>query len=220
MDFGTVELLLMDLDGTLANTLPVLYSVYQTLLRRYGIEGSREEFQQLNGPSLDEIVTSLKEKHQISADSIEFLDIYQTLLKSQYLTKAQPFPGATEFLAKAQQVGYQMALVTSAPAQLATAFLDIHHLRSFFSHIVTPDSGLRSKPHPDLFLHALAELDQPAETALVFEDSPNGLAAAHSARLRSVWMHQQPETLPEGVCAAFSNWEEAASSLFSPVKHD
>jgi beta-phosphoglucomutase-like phosphatase (HAD superfamily) len=41
----------------------------------------------------------------------------------------------------------------------------------------------RTKPHPDVFLKALSELQLPAHRALVVEDSPHGITAAHQAGL-------------------------------------
>ena len=53
----------------------------------------------------------------------------------------------------------------------------------------------RTKPHPDIFLRALQALQlQPAE-ALVMEDSPNGIKAAHAAGLRVVGV-PNPVTAP------------------------
>jgi putative hydrolase of the HAD superfamily len=39
----------------------------------------------------------------------------------------------------------------------------------------------RTKPNPDLFLLALSRLQVGREAAIVFEDSPNGVAAANRA---------------------------------------
>jgi putative hydrolase of the HAD superfamily len=39
----------------------------------------------------------------------------------------------------------------------------------------------RTKPNPDIFLKALEELKITADEAIVFEDSPNGVKAAHTA---------------------------------------
>jgi beta-phosphoglucomutase-like phosphatase (HAD superfamily) len=41
----------------------------------------------------------------------------------------------------------------------------------------------RTKPHPDLFLKALAVLGLQADQAMVFEDSPNGVNAARAAKI-------------------------------------
>jgi beta-phosphoglucomutase-like phosphatase (HAD superfamily) len=42
------------------------------------------------------------------------------------------------------------------------------------------------KPAPDLFLAAAARLGVPPAECVVFEDSPNGIRAAHAAGMRVV----------------------------------
>ena len=44
----------------------------------------------------------------------------------------------------------------------------------------------RTKPHPDLFLLALEQLEVRAHEAIVFEDSPNGIHAARAAGIFAV----------------------------------
>ena len=44
----------------------------------------------------------------------------------------------------------------------------------------------RGKPHPDLFLHAAAEMGMPARACVVVEDTPSGVQAAVAAGMRVV----------------------------------
>jgi beta-phosphoglucomutase-like phosphatase (HAD superfamily) len=61
-----------------------------------------------------------------------------------------------------------------------------HGIESTFACIRTADDVLRTKPAPDLFLSAAACLGLPPNSCLVFEDSPNGILAAHAAGMRCV----------------------------------
>ena len=53
----------------------------------------------------------------------------------------------------------------------------------------------RTKPHPDLYLIVLNELGIRADEALVFEDSPNGVKAAHAAGISVVAVPNPTTTL-------------------------
>jgi beta-phosphoglucomutase-like phosphatase (HAD superfamily) len=44
----------------------------------------------------------------------------------------------------------------------------------------------RAKPHPDIYLAALAALDVPADQAIAIEDSLNGMLAARAAGIFTV----------------------------------
>ncbi len=56
---------LFDFDGTLIDSISILFDVYSKFLSKYGFEGTLKEFNELNGPSLKEIITILKIKYSI-----------------------------------------------------------------------------------------------------------------------------------------------------------
>ncbi|MFH2104804.1 MAG: HAD family phosphatase, partial [Parcubacteria group bacterium] len=82
------------------------------------------------------------------------------------------------------------------PAAVATAlklkYLDIVDnqvglKKMFGGHVYSIyEIGDRSKPHPDIFLHAAQKLEIDPGECLVFEDAPNGIEAARRAGMRSV----------------------------------
>jgi beta-phosphoglucomutase-like phosphatase (HAD superfamily) len=46
--------------------------------------------------------------------------------------------------------------------------------------------GHRSKPNPDIFLHAASRLDAKPENCLVIEDAPHGVEAAKRAGMKCI----------------------------------
>jgi beta-phosphoglucomutase-like phosphatase (HAD superfamily) len=56
-------------------------------------------------------------------------------------------------------------------------------LRKYFEKVICGDDVApgRTKPHPDLFLKALADLHLHADEAVVLEDAPHGVRAARGA---------------------------------------
>ncbi len=178
--------LLLDLDGTLADTIPFLYDVYLEFLRRHGKEGRREEFDALNGPPLNEVVHSLAATHGLEAPVEELTRTYRHLIEMGYAVGARLVPGARELLARARARGIAVALVTSAPERLAEGFLSAHAVRDAFAAIVTSEGLPRGKPDPAIFRRALETLGAAAEEALVVEDSPSTLAGARAAGIRAL----------------------------------
>ena len=55
-----------------------------------------------------------------------------------------------------------------------------------FDAVCTRDDVRRVKPAPDLFLLAADRLGVDPAACVVFEDSPNGLRAAHTAGMKTV----------------------------------
>ena len=59
-------------------------------------------------------------------------------------------------------------------------------LLSHFRALATRDDVERGKPHPDLYLEAARRLGVAPGRCLAFEDSNNGLTAAHAAGMMAV----------------------------------
>lgn len=93
-------------------------------------------------------------------------------------------PGVRRLLHEAQAAGLRLAIATTtSPANvqallLATLGPDGHGL---FEVIGAGDMVPRKKPAPDIFRHVLDQLGLPADRCLAFEDTVNGLDAAHGA---------------------------------------
>lgn len=74
-----------------------------------------------------------------------------------------------------------MAVASGGPRDIVTRSLDALGLTHLFQIIITFDDVLKPKPEPDLFLRAAQELGVEPRQCLVFEDSPQGIQAAHAA---------------------------------------
>src|SRR3989338_476682 len=74
MDNNTV--VIFDMDGVMVNTVESLYQIYLDVLRNFQITGNLEEFNILNGPQLDEIVSLLIEKHKIKVSPPEMKQMF------------------------------------------------------------------------------------------------------------------------------------------------
>jgi sugar-phosphatase len=94
-----------------------------------------------------------------------------------------PVPGAVEFMASL--AGRPHALVTSADEGLARARMAAAGL-TVPAVAVTAERVSASKPDPEGFLKAAAELGFPARDCVVFEDSGAGVRAGLAAGMRVV----------------------------------
>ncbi|MFF2555466.1 HAD-IA family hydrolase [Nocardia sp. NPDC058058] len=94
-----------------------------------------------------------------------------------------PIPGAPAFMTALAQLPH--ALVTSANSALTTARMGAAGL-PIPAIRITAESVNVSKPDPEGFLKAAAELGLPADDCLVFEDSEAGIAAGKAAGMRVI----------------------------------
>jgi HAD superfamily hydrolase (TIGR01509 family) len=174
--------LLLDLDGTLADSHDALWDAYRVFLEARDREPTRAEFERLDGPSLGAIAHELGRVHGL-ADSPDALEqAYVTGAETAYAS-VPAMPGAEAFLSELRRRDVLIALVTSAPRSFADAFVE--RTGWSFDAVITGDDG-PAKPDPALYETALARLGVDATDAIAVEDSPNGVTAARAASLRVI----------------------------------
>ena len=99
-------------------------------------------------------------------------------------------PGVRDVV-EALQVPHIIA--TSTRTDKAAAHLEVAGLADLFPDIIGGDQVTRSKPEPDIYLAAASALSVPPVVCAAFEDSPNGVRAAHAAGMTVV---QVPDVVP------------------------
>lgn len=95
-------------------------------------------------------------------------------------------PGLFQLLDYLKVSGRPMAVASSSGTKLVRGYLERSGTAPYFSAVITGDMVERGKPEPDIFLRAAEALGLPPEACLVFEDSRNGLLAAHAAGIPCV----------------------------------
>ena len=104
----------------------------------------------------------------------------------EFLPHLALLPGLREMLAAAHQAGIPMAIDSAAIPFNIDFVLDNLSIRHYFSATVSADDVVLSKPHPEVFLKAAAQLGAAPADCLVFEDVPKGAEAAHNAGMKAV----------------------------------
>lgn len=100
-------------------------------------------------------------------------------------TTLAPVPGAVAFMAELAQ---PRCIASSSPPDwielgLRTMGIAREHAGPIYSGAIHVTRG---KPHPDLFLHAAADLEMEPQRTLVIEDSPPGVQAGVAAGMTVV----------------------------------
>ncbi len=171
-----IKLILLDFDGTLANTARANTVSYVEAFREEGIPLTEEEYRQkyfgMRCPEFlrDKGITDIEQAARIRRRKIE---IYPTHF--DMVTLNEPL---WNFVQDFRQNGGKAWVVsTGHPANVRNAMRHLG-LENGVDGILTSDDVEHSKPAPDAFLKAMrAEGVTPAET-LIFEDSEIGLQAA------------------------------------------
>jgi HAD superfamily hydrolase (TIGR01509 family) len=176
--------LFLDLDGTLADSLGALRKVYFRFLEKFGLEGSDPEFNQLNGPTVTEIVSVLRTRYALPRETSDLSLIYNQLIDEAY-EEVLPLPGAMDLLENAAKRGWKLALVTSNLRERAENWVGRNGFSSLLHTVVSAEEVRRGKPFPDLYECALSRSGCVLVDSIAVEDSLQGAQAALAAGLRT-----------------------------------
>ena len=195
-----VKGLFLDLDGTLADSVAALKSLYFSFLAGFGAEGSDVEFQTLNGPPLRRIMGMLKGTHNLPGDISALVDDYMVRLQDAH-ERAPPAAGALSVIQWARQHGWKVAVVTSSPRSAALGWLERNALLALIDVVVGGEEVACGKPAPEPYIMALARAGCAPAASTAVEDSPIGARAAVAAGLTTFVLGRRADRAdwPEGV---------------------
>jgi HAD superfamily hydrolase (TIGR01509 family) len=174
--------LLLDLDGTLADSLGPLKMTYCSFLDAHGSKGTDAEFQTLNGLPLTTIIAELKARHDLADSPETLLGRYLKLVQAAQ-ESSKPAAGASAVLEKSRSHGWRVAVVTSTPNRLAVDWIARSNLSALIDAVVGGDEVVYGKPAPDPYELAMTKLQCDAASSLAVEDSPLGAKAAVAAEI-------------------------------------
>jgi HAD superfamily hydrolase (TIGR01549 family) len=110
--------------------------------------------------------------------------------------RADLIPGAGELMRELKQRGYPLALVADGPADTFTNNLHPHSLYDLFDVYAISEHVGVDKPHPDIFHHALKQLNiEPPDYSKVLMIGNNlerDIKGANQLGLISVWLDWSP----------------------------
>lgn len=122
---------IFDLDGTLADTLPIVVKAFEATFAELGVpkRTQREIFAEF-GPTEDGVISALFGDLRDSAVPV-YYESYERLLSDSVV----PFDGIRELLAGCQQAGMRIACVTGKSDRGAAVTLDVLQLSGVFEAI-------------------------------------------------------------------------------------
>jgi len=180
-----IKALFIDFSGVLTDSMEALFNVYAAFMRERGLDPTRSEFEKLKRPALQQAVAYLKKRYAIDEELDELIGRYIAILEDYYRHKLEPLPGAREFIVAAHGSGIQVALVTEVHEALVKGFLMRQQFSSSVAFVVTPKSGEKGRPAPDLYKKGLSLCRASADEALAIEREQNGLLAARNAGIEA-----------------------------------
>ncbi|MES1161555.1 MAG: HAD-IA family hydrolase [Rhizobacter sp.] len=197
----SIEALIFDVDGTLADTEEAHRVAFNLAFERYRLgwvwqPAEYRELLKITGGKerlahyIDTLPIAAAERHRLST-MVPDVHAEKTRFYSSFVADgAVPLrEGVAALLDDALEAGCKLAIASTTTAVNIDALLESalgSRGLDMFSVIACGDQVRAKKPAPDIYQLALRGLALLPEHAIAFEDSPNGLRAAHAAGLRTV----------------------------------
>lgn len=175
---------IFDLDGTLADTMPVHYRVWTEIAARYGIDFPEDKFYSMGGIPTAKIAATLAAQQGLTFDPVAVAREKEQLVL-QRVGEVLPIAAVVEIARRCRQIG-PVAIASGGSRAMVEGTLRQIGLYDWFPVIVTAEDTVRHKPDPDVFLEAARRLGVRADICTVYEDTELGLEAAHRAGMRGV----------------------------------
>jgi len=173
--------LIFDLDGTLADSMPLHFQAWKASCEKFGIPCDPKEMQQYAGLSTYKIaVEVLKKYNHYEPEMAEAMARYKIETFDRLHHLVEPVPEIVSIVYD-YHGKLPMAVGTGGTRDTALETLRILHLRDYFQAVVAAEDVEHHKPEPDTFLKCAALMGIPPEMCHVFEDGDRGVEAARRA---------------------------------------
>lgn len=181
--------IIFDWDGTLGKTLHLWVKGYHHGLTNQGLtgQGLNNQEQTFSDATIVQDFFYEHDKGQEKYPHINFKrlvnDAYEHL--QQELQGLELYEAAQETLAKLNERGIKMALVTSSPRHILFEGMGRHNLEKYFSSIIAGNEAKEHKPHPAPFIKTMENTGIKATDTLIIGDARTDIIAGKAAGMKT-----------------------------------
>ena len=190
-----IKAVLFDMDGVLYDSMPNHAKAWSTAVTEFGLSMSPHEAYLHEGRTGHGTINILAQRHWGRNATTEEMERIYAAKSALFNTcpEPQPMPGAAQLLQSIRSLGLTIVLVTgSAQHSLLTRLA--HDFPGIFSaeRMVTAFDVKHGKPHPEPYLMGLEKAGVSASEAIVIENAPLGVEAAHAAGIYTIAVNTGP----------------------------
>lgn len=181
-----IQLIILDFDGTLADTRDNIVRTLQASMHQLGLPVADEAAcASTIGLKLDDACRHLYPDGP--ADLADrFVETYREIFfRNKESLVPAPFPHVLPTLRQLRQRGVVLTIASSRGTGSLHAFIDAMGLRDCISYVLGADSVEHTKPHPEPVLRTLCETGIDAAHTLVVGDMPVDILMGRNAGVQT-----------------------------------
>jgi phosphoglycolate phosphatase len=193
MDKFTPKMVLIDVDGTLVDSVPDLAFCVDEMLKQLDMpirgEAAVREWVGNGVIRLTErALTNDLDGYPDQALFNKAMPIFNELYMENTSKRSELYAGVVEGMAFLKECGFKIGCVTNKAAQFTIPLLKDLGLHDEFETIICGDTLEKKKPDPAPLLHAAAQLGVKPEESLMLGDSKSDVKAARAAGFNIICM--------------------------------
>ena len=181
-----VKAVMIDLDGTLLDTIPDLAAAANGMLTELNMpELPEATIRNFVGKGIANLIERTLTNSMDGTPNAELFQravpVYERKYREVNGKYTTLYPGVKEGLDLLRAQGYPLACVTNKSERFTLPLLDYVNLSSYFVSVVAGDTLPQKKPEPEPLLHACKQMKVAPHEMLMIGDSLNDAQAARSA---------------------------------------
>ena len=179
--------IIFDVDGTLIDSVDHHARAWQDAFAEIGHEIALPELRSQIGKGGDQLMPVCLSPDELDEQGEALEKRRGEILKPRDLGRIEAFPDVRALFERIRADGTKIILASSAKSDELKTYKKLADIGDLIDAETTSDDAEKSKPHPDIFLAALATIPGlEASDAIVVGDTPYDAEAAAKAGLRSV----------------------------------
>lgn len=182
-----MKAVIFDMDGVLFDTESVCMKAWDYAGELMGVGKAGYMVLKTLGMNADKAIEIIRDEFGDDFDAVKFKQTGREYSYHYFNTYGVPEkPGLYEILDYLKNKGYKIALASSTNSQSVHHHLKEKDIEKYFDAVICGDMVEKSKPEPDIYLKACAEISENPADCVAIEDSKNGLLSAHRAGMQVI----------------------------------
>jgi len=194
MSLNHPEMVLLDLDGTLVDTVPDLTYCLDNMLRELSLpEAGETKVREWVGNGIEQLVKRGLSNNLVTNDFNKepkaslfekALPIFIDSYRENACKHSQLYAGVREGLEYLTSNNFKLGCVTNKLSQFTNTILETLKIQDVFGIVISGDTLPKKKPDPLPLLHAAEYFNVSPTQSLMVGDSINDVTAARAARFQ------------------------------------
>ena len=216
---------IMDMDGTLIDSMSYWNQLGYEFLRSKGISGDITKYlNNIKAMTLEQSAFYFKECFNLKESVIELHEQMNNLIANHYIYDIPLKKGSNEYLLLLKEYGVNLCIATATDKYLINCCLERLKIRGKFDFIISCEEVGEGKSSPAVFNKCAEIYDVPSTEIAVFDDAFFAIRTANEAGYYTVGIYDEYSSVWEDikVCANeyFSNWKDAYISFRNGIKSE